>query len=214
MTSTFRQLTRKHAEIGIILISLALIAVFAATSADKWANAYNLASIAQVTATLGIMALGVSLVIGTGEIDISVGSVFGVGAIIYLALVMSTGPVPAVLVAVAAGALVGALNGYLVAFFRAPSLIITLSTLLVFRGFAIGLTEGFSFSDPMISAPACSTRLSVAATFWASTPPSGGSFSQSSHSPSSSLPRQAATGCWRSADRRPALTLAGCASVG
>jgi len=146
--SMLRNFIRRHGEIGIILICLALIAVFASTSAGKWANAYNLASIAQVTATLGIMSLGVALVIGTGEIDISVGSTFGFGALVYLGIVMDVGPLPAALLAVAAGTLIGAVNGFLVTRFGAPSLIITLGTLLVFRGLAIALTQGFSFSVP------------------------------------------------------------------
>ena len=57
---------------------------FAATSEGKWANVYNIGTILQVTATLGLMSMGVALVIATGEIDISVGSTFGIGALIYL----------------------------------------------------------------------------------------------------------------------------------
>ncbi len=145
---SFRRLARRHGEIGIILITLVLAAVFASTSADKWANPLNFEAMAQQTATLALMALGVALVIGTGEIDISVGSIFGFCALIYLAEVPTIGPVPAAFLAIVAGALIGALNGFLVTQFGVPSLIVTLSTLMIFRGLAIALTEGFSFSVP------------------------------------------------------------------
>jgi simple sugar transport system permease protein/ribose transport system permease protein len=62
--------------------------------------------------------------------------------------VIKFGPIPAALLAVVAGAAIGALNGFLVTRFKAPSLIVTLSTLMIFRGLSIALTEGFSFSVP------------------------------------------------------------------
>ncbi|EPC02045.1 hypothetical protein L861_20545 [Litchfieldella anticariensis FP35 = DSM 16096] len=148
MGSSVRQLVRQHSEIGILLIAILLVAFFSFSSFDKWANAYNLASIAQITATLGLLALGASLVMGTGEIDISVGSTFGIGALVYLGTVATIGPIPAMLLAATAGAGIGLLNGFLVTRFGISSLMLTLSTLLVFRGVAVALTEGFSFSVP------------------------------------------------------------------
>lgn len=146
--TSIRQLVRKHSELGIILIAALLVVFFSTTSLDKWANAYNLASIAQITATLGLLALGVSLVIGTGEIDISVGSTFGIGALTYLGTVASIGPIPAMLLAALAGAGIGLFNGFIVTRFGVSSLLLTLSSLLLFRGVAVALTEGFSFSVP------------------------------------------------------------------
>jgi simple sugar transport system permease protein/ribose transport system permease protein len=146
--SALRRLARRHSELGIVLIALLLALVFASTSADRWANGFNLAAVAQQTATLGLMALGVALVIGTGEIDISVGSVFGFCALVYLGQVPTLGPIPSVLLAMVAGAAIGTLNGFLVTRFAVPSLIVTLSTLMIFRGLAIALTEGFTFSVP------------------------------------------------------------------
>lgn len=125
-----------------------LVAVFAGTSDGRWANFYNIASILQVTATLGLMSLGVALVIGSAEIDISVGSTFGMGALVYLWLASQVDPSVALLAAVATGALIGALNGLLITLTGTPSLIITLGSLMIFRGVAIALTDGFSFSIP------------------------------------------------------------------
>jgi ribose transport system permease protein len=143
-----KPLVRRHAEIGIFIIALVLVLLFTATSEGKWANAFNIGSILQVTATLGLMSMGVALVIATGEIDISVGSVFGIGALVFLWLAVRVDPALAAVVAVSAGAGIGTFNGLLVTRTRTPSLIITLGTLMIFRGVAIALTEGFSFSVP------------------------------------------------------------------
>lgn len=146
--SAAKPLIRRHTELGIFLIGAVLIVLFATTSDGKWANLFNLATILQVTATLGLMSLGVALVIGTGEIDISVGSTFGMGALTYLWLAAQVDPSLAAVAAIAVGAAIGLFNGLLVTKTGTPSLIITLGTLMIFRGIAIALTEGFSFSIP------------------------------------------------------------------
>jgi ribose transport system permease protein len=146
--SVAKPLIRRHAEIGIFLIGAILIAIFASTSDGRWANIDNIGTILQVTATLGLMSLGVALVIGTGEIDISVGSTFGMGALAYLWLAANVDPSIAALAAIVVGAAIGLINGLLVTRTETPSLIITLGTLMIFRGIAIALTEGFSFSIP------------------------------------------------------------------
>ena len=149
--ASLKPVVRRHAEIGIVLIALVLVVFFAATSDGRWANAYNIGTILQVTATLGLMTIGVALVIGIGEIDISVGSIFGMGALTYLLLVTQLGAVPAALAATVVGAAIGVFNGVLITRTGTPSLIITLGTLMIFRGFAIALTDGFSFSVPYAS---------------------------------------------------------------
>ena len=146
--NALRRLARRHSELGIVIIATGLIILFSTTSEGRWANAYNIGTILQVTATLGLMAVGVSLVMATGEIDISVGSTFGMSALTYLWLVNNAGPAPALLAGLAVGALIGVFNGFLVTRMRTPSLIATLGTLMIFRGLAIAFTEGFSFSVP------------------------------------------------------------------
>lgn len=146
--SGFKPIVRKHAEVGVVLVAVLLVIFFAATSEGRWNNSYNISTILQITATLGLMTLGVALVIGTGEIDISVGSTFGIGALIYLFFAVRIDPALAALIAVTAGALIGAFNGLLITRTGTPSLIITLGTLMIFRGLAIALTSGFAFSVP------------------------------------------------------------------
>lgn len=148
MLASFKPLVRKHTEVGIFLIAALLVIYFASTSDGRWANLYNIGTIVQQVATLGLVSLGVALVIGTGEIDISVGSIFGMGALTYLFLAVRVDPSIAMLAALAVGFLIGTFNGLLVTRTGTPSLIITLGTLMIFRGLAIAFTSGFAFSVP------------------------------------------------------------------
>jgi ribose transport system permease protein len=146
--TSYKQIVGRHGEVGIFVIAFAAVVFFSLTSGGKWANSFNIGTILQVTATLGLMSLGVAFVMGTGEIDISVGSTLGMGALTYLWLSLRIHPVLAALAATGVGAAIGLLNGILVTKTKAPSLIITLGSLMIFRGIAIALTNGFSFAIP------------------------------------------------------------------
>ncbi len=95
----------------------------------------NISEILQGNAYIAVAAIGVSMVIISGNIDISVGSLIGVLGIISGAMVVAGYPVwlswltPLVL-----GALVGALTGFLVAWLRIPSIIVTLGMLSILKG--------------------------------------------------------------------------------
>ena len=123
-----------------------LTIAFAVQTKGVWISKDNLASVFQVTATLGIMALGEALVITVREIDISVGSTFGIGALVYLGAAQFISPWAAVAGAILAGSAIGAINGLLVTRLKVNALVATLGTLFVFRGLCYALTEGFSFS--------------------------------------------------------------------
>jgi len=146
--TSFKKVFARYGEIGIFAIAAVAVTFFSLTSGGKWANAFNIGTILQVTATLGLISLGVALVMGTGEIDISVGSTLGMGALTYLWLAIRIDPSLAAVAATVVGAAIGWFNGFLVTKTKAPSLIITLGTLMIFRGIAIALTDGFSFSMP------------------------------------------------------------------
>jgi rhamnose transport system permease protein len=95
-----------------------------------------------------IAALGITIVILTGEIDISVGSVFAIAGVVAGVLAKSGVPVLAVLVGTcAAGALAGALNGALVAFVRIPSIVATLATMVALRDALRWGTDGAWIQD-------------------------------------------------------------------
>jgi len=146
MSHSIRNAVRRHPEgvtIGlVILISLA----FAVITQGGWVSIGNLQSISQVTAVLAIMAFGEAMVIATGEIDISVGSVSGIGALTFLGLAPVLGSSLALLAAIACGILIGLLNAVFVALLGLPSLLVTLGTLFLFQGIGYAATSGFSFA--------------------------------------------------------------------
>ena len=102
----------------------------------------NLLNILNQTALVTIMATGVALVIITGEIDLSVGSVLalsGVSAALFMNHITQNWFLGA-LVGIAVGALVGLVNGVLSARFLIPSFLVTLGTLSIARGIALIMT--------------------------------------------------------------------------
>lgn len=92
------------------------------------------------TAPILLIALPMTLVIATGEIDLSVASVVGLTSVVFGLLHQDAGvSVPiAGLVAILVGVVCGAFNGFLVAYLRLPSLAVTIGTLALFRGLAVG----------------------------------------------------------------------------
>ena len=100
------------------------------------------------TAPILLIALPMTLVVVTGEIDLSVASVVGLSSVLLGVLHEAGLPIPAAaLVAVLAGVLCGALNGFLVAYVGLPSLAVTIGTLALFRGLAVGLLGTKAVTD-------------------------------------------------------------------
>jgi putative multiple sugar transport system permease protein len=107
-------------------------------------SAQNITNLFLQNSYVIIMALGMLLVIVAGHIDLSVGSVVGfVGAVAAVLTVNLHWPVWAVVpTCLAVGFLIGAAQGYWVAFWRVPSFIVTLAGMLVFRGLTLWLLNG------------------------------------------------------------------------
>jgi ribose transport system permease protein len=139
-------IVRRHPE-GVTISMVVLISLaFAVITQGSWLSVGSMQSLLQVTAVLAVMAFGEAIVIATGEIDISVGSVSGIGALVFLGLAPVVGSGLALLGAVACGILIGAMNGVFVALLGLPSLLVTLGTLFLFQGVGYAVTSGFSFA--------------------------------------------------------------------
>src|SRR5262249_49082657 len=110
-----------------------------------WLTHDILGEVLRLTSVLAIMAFGEALVITTGEIDISVGSIFGFVGIIYIAIAPQVGVPLAILIALAVAVAIGFVNGFIVAYFRISSLVVTLGSLFVFRGLILAITQSPSF---------------------------------------------------------------------
>jgi ribose transport system permease protein len=111
-------------------------------ASNEFLTADNMANLARQVAVFGIIAVGQLLVILTAGIDLSVGSVLGLtGCIAAELLVHGMGIVPAILLALAAGAAIGVFNGTLVAYGKLPPFIVTLGMLGIARGAVLVLTD-------------------------------------------------------------------------
>ena len=108
---------------------------------DGFATPSNLFNIVQQTAPVTVMAIGMVYVLTAGEIDLSIGSIVAVSALLA-AVVLREWPWPfAVICGLGVGAAIGALNGALVAYGRLPSFLVTLATMGVFAGVARRMTD-------------------------------------------------------------------------
>jgi rhamnose transport system permease protein len=125
------------------LIALGALYIYLAFAAPKFYGADNLRDLALANVAVLLVATGMTLVIVLGEIDISVGAVFAVCCIIC-GILAKVG-VPAILwplVALAAGSVLGATNGTLVSFVKAPSIVVTLATMVAWREALRWITNG------------------------------------------------------------------------
>ena len=134
----------KRPEVGAVASLLVIWTIFAIL-APRFLSSANMGNILTAAAEMGIIAVGMALLIITGEFDISVGSVFVLTPTVMLKLV-TVYDVPlflAFLVAMAIAGCVGLFNGFLTMRFRFPSFIVTLASMLLISGIVLAITGGF-----------------------------------------------------------------------
>jgi putative multiple sugar transport system permease protein len=138
---------RSHlGDYGMLLSLVAIMAFFQVMTDGTLMQPLNLTNLILQNSYIVIMALGMLLVIVAGHIDLSVGSVAGfIGALAAVLMVQyDLHFVPATLLCLVAGAVIGAAQGWFVAFVKIPSFIVTLAGMLVFKGLALALLAGQS----------------------------------------------------------------------
>ncbi|MFT4130814.1 MAG: ABC transporter permease [Labrys sp. (in: a-proteobacteria)] len=140
----WRSLLLRHE--AILALLLVVVLVFLAQSSDRFLTVDNLLNQARLMTEIGLIALAMTFVIVTGGIDLSVGSIVGVVAIVLGVLWQNLGlPLPvAIVLALALGTLCGVVNGLIITRFKVPPLIATLATLALYRGLAEGISQARS----------------------------------------------------------------------
>ncbi len=134
-----------------VLLGLALVAIlFGFLIGPRFFSPANLELMARQTAIVGVAALGMTMVIVAGGIDLSVGSVIALSTVV-VAMFLRDGAWPVVAAAggMAAGAACGLINGVLVTGLRVVPFIITLGTMLLVRGAAKGLADERRIEAPI-----------------------------------------------------------------
>ena len=125
-----------------VTVALLVLVVVMAWKEQSFATADNVANITRNFAPFGIMALGMTIVIITGGIDLSVGSVMGLVAIVAGLFLTNEYPwYVAFFMGILAGMLCGAVNGFFVAYVGMPPFVVTLGMLAVARSLAVVLSQ-------------------------------------------------------------------------
>ena len=133
---------------GFLFACLALIIAANAVLSPQFLTLSNQINLFQLSIEKIIVALMMTFIIINAEIDLSVGSMMGLGAVAFGWMFQAGMPVGAACAAVlVVGILGGALNGYFVAYFGLPSLVVTLATLIGYRGLARVLVEDRGITD-------------------------------------------------------------------
>ena len=134
-------------ETAVIALTVAVI-LYSLANVDNFDGPLTLKFLLQDIAPILLVALPMTLIIITGEIDLSVASIMGLSSVLVGVLHENGMSVPAAaLVALVAGLACGALNGFLVAYVGLPSLAVTIGTLALFRGIAVGLLGTKAVTD-------------------------------------------------------------------
>ena len=133
---------------SVILFGLLLLIFVIGIANPRFLQERNISDILQGNAYIAVAALGMTMVIVTGNIDISVGSLIGLLAVISGRLVVAGVPSPlAWLIPLFVGAGIGAFIGFLVAYLRVPSIVVTLGMLSIIKGILIIWTAGERVTD-------------------------------------------------------------------
>ncbi|KTQ97304.1 ABC transporter permease [Aureimonas ureilytica] len=143
--ATLRDRFIANGAVGSIAIFFVLVCLLFTLTTGAFLTAPNLLNIVRQSAPLLIVAASMTFVITTGGIDLSVGSVLALVCALSAALLQAGLPWPLVILAMLAlGCLIGAVQGFFIAYEGIPAFIVTLAGLSVIRGVALLITGGYS----------------------------------------------------------------------
>jgi rhamnose transport system substrate-binding protein len=128
----------------VLLLVIALECVIFSITGNNFATAANAFEITRLSVEIGLLAMALTLIIITGGIDLSVGSMIGLAAVVLGGLWRDAHlPIAiAIVITLLVGIIGGGLNAFMIARLGFPPLIVTLGTFSLFRGIAEGLTGG------------------------------------------------------------------------
>ncbi len=143
---------RNYVMIGALLV---IWIIFYYLTDGSFLLSRNISNMVRHMAVVGILGIGMVMVIITGNIDLSVGSILGAlgGLAAVLHVWNGVGPYTTIFIVLALGIVIGSLQGSIISYLKVPAFIVTLGGLLIFRGVQLGLTKGISiapFADPFL----------------------------------------------------------------
>lgn len=143
-----KSILRKFAlypEFGALVAFLVLFIVFSLSS-NRFFSLLNLGGITNVVAEMGLVVVGITFLMISGEFDLSVGSNFALSAVVFGLLLNAGFPAAiAFLVSIALASVIGLINGLVTIKVGIPSFIVTLGAMMFWRGFVLGSSGGTAY---------------------------------------------------------------------
>jgi len=142
MKSQSKDILQKYGVVSILII----LFIFFSIKSPTFLSVGNIFNILRQTSVTGIIALGMTIVMLTGGIDLSSGAVVGISSIVCSYFMVNTGMnyVVAIIISILTGCLVGIINGFLITYIKIPPLIATLGTQTAIRGICFIVTNGYT----------------------------------------------------------------------
>ena len=148
MSSKFLSTTIRYRAFAPLIVFFILIISFYFVTKGRFFDPLSINSILSTAPEWGILSIGVSLLMISGEFDLSVGSVFTLCTLIYaiLWLKMGVDPLLSLVMILILGAVLGLINGIVTLYIGIPSIITTLGTMYLWRGIALVICGGLPIS--------------------------------------------------------------------
>lgn len=137
-----RAQTLRFLQTYAVLIVIAVLVVLLSILSDSFLTGRNLLNILNQNAPLAIMASAMTLVIIAGGFDLSVGAIFAVGSVASAWIAVTVDPFLGLALAPLIGLGLGCINGLVITTLRVHSFLATIATALIFKGFAIAVSDG------------------------------------------------------------------------
>lgn len=144
---TFGKLLFGRIETSVVLGTILIVLLFAIGTRGLWLS--SIPNVLALTSLVGVIAIGQALLMTSGEVDLSVGSVYAFTSVAFLTVMgFGIGVLPAIVAALLVAAAIGFINGVVTTRFKVPSMIVTLGAMFIFRGLTYIQTTGYSLSIP------------------------------------------------------------------
>jgi ribose transport system permease protein len=138
-------MTRNHGWVDLFFLPIVIVglAIYFSTASPYFFTSYNLTNLFVQGSILAFVAFGVTFVILIGELDLSVGSGVALGSVLASDVMLHSNSILlGIVVALTTGAVIGLVNGVVVALFEVPSFIATFAMLIIAQGVALAVTNG------------------------------------------------------------------------
>jgi simple sugar transport system permease protein/ribose transport system permease protein len=132
----------RRQDFGAFVSAGIIFVVFAAIDPSGWLSLGTFGNVSHFSSILGFLAMGEALVLISKEIDLSLGSIYGLVGVAFITLAQPMGIVGAFFAAMALALLLGGINAFIILRGKLPSMIVTLSTLFAYRGIIYIWTGG------------------------------------------------------------------------